>query len=81
MPYENLETLPQDVQDKLPQEAQQIFMVAFNSATRDGLDEAAAHDTAWNSVKNSYREGDDGQWYHCPEGGAGEAPAGTMPNS
>jgi cation transport regulator len=82
MPYENLEALPQDVQTKLPQEAQQIFMAAFNNATRDGLNEASAHDVAWNSVKNSYREGENGQWYHAPEGGTGQqSPQGTMPQS
>lgn len=81
MPYETIEALPQDVQSKLPQEAQQIFMAAFNSASNDGLNEDVARETAWNSVKNSYAEGDDGKWYHCPEGGTEEAPQGTMPQS
>lgn len=81
MPYETIEALPQDVQNKLPQEAQKIYMAAFNSATRDGLNEDAAQETAWNSVKNSYQEGNDGQWHHYPEGGTGQAPQGTMPQS
>jgi len=81
MPYESLEALPQDVQNKLPQEAQQIFMAAFNSASKNGLSEDAARETAWNSVKNSYTEGENGQWHHYPEGGTGQAPQGTMPQS
>ncbi|MDB9525250.1 ChaB family protein [Oscillatoria sp. CS-180] len=80
MPYESLETLPQDVQDKLPQSAQQIFMAAFNSASSDGMSDSAAHEVAWSSVKNSYEQGSDGQWHHRAEGGTtpGDSPTGTM---
>jgi len=81
MPYESIEALPQDVQSKLPQEAQQIFMAAFHSASIDGLNEDSARETAWNSVKNSYTEGENGQWHHYPEGGTEQAPQGTMPQS
>lgn len=83
MPYENLEALPQDVKSKLPQGAQQIFMAAFNSASSDGLSEKAAHETAWNSVRNSYAEGSDGQWHFCSPGDktAGDSPLGSMSQS
>jgi len=83
MPYENLEALPQDVRSKLPQEAQQIFMAAFNSASSDGMDEESAHKVAWNSVRNSYEEGQDGYWHYRspkdPE--AGDSPLGSMSTS
>ncbi|MEQ9549363.1 MAG: ChaB family protein [Coleofasciculus sp. G3-WIS-01] len=35
---------------------QQIFCAAYNSASRDGLNDNQAHQVAWNSVKNSYEE-------------------------
>lgn len=79
MPYESLEALPQEVKEQLPQSAQQIFLAAFNSATSDGLNEEAARSTAWNSVKNSYRQDSDGQWHHYAEGGTGDSRTGTMP--
>jgi len=80
MPYENLEALPQDVKSKLPQGAQQIFMAAFNSASSDGLDEDAARKTAWNSVRNSYKEGSDGKWVFCSPGDKTpeDSPLGSM---
>jgi len=67
MPYENLEALPQDVKSNLPQEAQQIFMTAFNAASSDGMSEDGARQVAWNSVKNTFEEGPDGQWRIRPE--------------
>jgi cation transport regulator len=83
MPYENVEALPQDVQEKLPKEAQAIYMTAFNNASENGMNEGAAQDVAWSSVKNSYEQGDDGQWHHKPEGGTGpsDKPIGNMPSA
>jgi cation transport regulator len=71
MPYESLENLPTEVKEKLPQGAQQIFMAAFNSASSDGMSEDAAVKVAWNSVKNSYEEGENGQWQHKPDARSG----------
>lgn len=81
MPYDNIDNLPQDVKEKLPQGAQQIFMAAFNGASSDGMSEDAAREVAWNSVKNSYEPGGNGQWQHKAEGGAGETRSGTMPGA
>lgn len=83
MPYDDLNSLPKDVQNKLPEEAQKIFMAAFNSASSDGMSEEAARNTAWHSVRNSYEAGQDGQWHHKPEGGStpGGSRTGTMPQS
>jgi cation transport regulator len=63
MPYNKADELPQELQQQLPQEAQQIFIAAFNAAQKDGLSEEGAHDIAWNSVRNQYAEGQDGKWY------------------
>lgn len=76
MPYDTLEQLPNEVKEKLPQGAQQIFMAAFNSASSDGLSEEGAIKVAWNSVKNSYEE-KDGKWQHKPDARSGN-PTGTM---
>ncbi|HAG82144.1 MAG TPA: cation transport regulator ChaB [Cyanobacteria bacterium UBA12227] len=81
MPYQTIDELPSDVKEKLPQGAQQIFFAAYQSASSDGLSEEGAYQVAWNSVKNSYEEGNDGQWHHKPEGGAGVMSTGTMPGN
>lgn len=81
MPFQNVEELPQDVKNQLPHEAQKIFMTAFNSATADGISEQGAMGIAWNSLKSSYEQDENGNWHPKPEGGAGTNPAGTMPSS
>lgn len=43
-------------------------MAAFNSAQKDGLTEQGAEKVAWNSVKQGYEQGPDGNWQHKPEG-------------
>jgi cation transport regulator len=60
MSYENISQLPTEIQEKLPQDAQQIFV----AASSDGADEDGAVQIAWNSVKNSFEEGEDGKWHH-----------------
>jgi cation transport regulator len=62
MTYQQLEDLPSEVTEKLPQHGQQIFMAAFNAVSENGMDEKNATQVAWNSVKNSYREDKDGNW-------------------
>ncbi|WP_072013788.1 ChaB family protein [Myxosarcina sp. GI1] len=62
MAYQQLEELPNEVTEKLPQHGQQLFMNAYNAASDDGMDEANATKVAWNSVKNSYAEDKDGKW-------------------
>jgi cation transport regulator len=77
MPYENVEQLPNEVKEKLPEGAQKIFMAAFNSASSDGISEDGAIKVAWNSVKNSYEEGENGEWHHKPDARSGNQ-TGTM---
>ncbi|MBD2302890.1 ChaB family protein [Nostoc sp. FACHB-87] len=67
MPYNKIEELPQDIQDKLPQHAQQIFCAAFNASQHDGLSEAGATDVAWNSVRNEYEQSQNGEWHRKAE--------------
>jgi cation transport regulator len=62
MAYQQLEDLPNEITEKLPQHGQQLFMAAFNAASENGMDEKNATQVAWNSVKNSYREDKDGNW-------------------
>jgi cation transport regulator len=61
MAYQNLEELPQEV-NQMPQGAKQIFMAAFNAAEHDGMSQNGATEVAWNSVKSRYYQGDDGKW-------------------
>lgn len=58
-----LEEFPQEIQENLADGSQQIFVTAYNSAVSDGLDEEAATNVAWNSVKQNYEKGADGKWY------------------
>lgn len=71
MPYERSEDLPEDVQDALPEHAQDIYREAFNSAWEqyedpedregDASREETAHAVAWSAVKDEY-EKVDGEW-------------------
>lgn len=58
-----LEEFPQEIQESLTDGSQQIFVAAFNSAVSDGLDEEAATNVAWNSLKPNYEKGSDGKWH------------------
>ena len=62
MAYQQLEDLPQEVTQKLPQHGQQLFMAAYNAASDNGMDEKSATKVAWDSVSNSYQEDKDGNW-------------------
>ncbi len=58
------ETLPQDVQDALPKDAQMIFIAAYNSIYEGNHDAEAAKRVAWQSIERSeqFVQGDDGKW-------------------
>lgn len=62
MVYQQLENLPEEVKEKLPKHGQQIFMAAFNAVSENGMDEKSATKVAWDSVRNSYTEDQDGNW-------------------
>jgi len=81
MAYQQLENLPQDIKDQLPQDAQQIFMAAFNGAESDGISESGAQEVAWNTIKHDYRKGDDGKWHRYPQETTDHSPLGSIRNS
>ena len=54
MPYDKLSELPDSVKDNLPKHAQEIFLAAFNSASKQYDDESRWFATAWAAVENSY---------------------------
>ncbi len=72
MPYNNRDELPEQVQEALPADAQDIYKEAYNSAyeqyadpdDRDGdaSREEVAHRVAWSAVKNKYEKNDNGDW-------------------
>ncbi len=71
MPYKQLSELPDSVRDNLPKHAQEIYLAAFNNASKQYKDpdtrrgdedrETVAHKVAWSAVKKEY-EKRDGQW-------------------
>jgi cation transport regulator len=71
MPYDSNDDLPEDVQDALPQHAQEIYREAYNSAWEqyddeedrrgDSSREETAHSVAWSAVKEEY-EKQEGEW-------------------
>jgi cation transport regulator len=67
MPAKQIDDLPSEVREQLPQGAQQIFLAAFNSAHHDGLSEEGATRVAWNSVERGYEKGADGKWQLKPQ--------------
>lgn len=67
MPYAIVDDLPADVRDSLPDQAQQIFLAAFNEADktscRDASDrEGCSFKIAWAAVGNTYKKTPAGKW-------------------
>ena len=73
MPYDSKSELPEDVQDTLPEHAQEIYREAFNSAWEQYSDpedrrgdqsrETTAHQVAWSAVKEAYEKDEEsGEW-------------------
>ncbi|AFZ57497.1 ChaB family protein [Anabaena cylindrica FACHB-243] len=67
MPYSKIDELPQDIQSRLPEHAQQIFVAAFNASQSNGMSEDGALEVAWNSVNNEYEPDREGNWHRKPE--------------
>ncbi|MBF2008712.1 ChaB family protein [Chlorogloeopsis fritschii PCC 9212] len=60
----NQQELPEEIRgENLPQEAQQIFVAAMKAAQSDGISEEGARQIAWNSVREMFEKGLDGQWH------------------
>lgn len=72
MPYRNINELPSNVKDNLPEHAQEIYKEAFNNAwdqyadpeerRGDASREEVAHRVAWSAVKNKYEKNEKGDW-------------------
>lgn len=67
MPYVHESDLPADVREQLPDQAQQIFLAAFNEADsttcRDASDrEGCCSRIAWDAVSKSYQQDAAGTW-------------------
>ena len=67
MPQKQVQDLPSQVKEQLADGSEQIFLAALNSAQDNGMDEQAAMNVAWNSVKEYYDQGSDGKWHRKPE--------------
>jgi cation transport regulator len=79
------ESLPQDVRETLPQEAQQLYIAAYNSFLENSQDEAAAARVAWQTIERNehYARGEDGKWHRLAEedGGGHDKSLGSAPQS
>ena len=71
MPYHSNDELPPQVQENLPNHAQEIYREAHNNALeqyenpdkRRGDDlETVAHKVAWAAVKQDYKKDKEGNW-------------------
>ena len=80
-----LENLPQDVKAALPQEAQQLYLAAYNAFFANSHDEEAATRVAWQTLElnEHYAKGEDGKWHRLAEedGGGHDKSLGSMPQS
>jgi cation transport regulator len=80
-----LENLPQDVKDALPEEAQNLYVAAYNSFLENSHDESAAARVAWQTIERNehYARGEDGKWHRLAEedGGGHDKSLGSMPQS
>jgi cation transport regulator len=77
-----VDNLPQDVKDSLPEEAQGIFVAAYNSFLSNSKDEEAAKRVAWQTIElnEHYAKGEDGKWQRLPDRSAStHGGVSTMP--
>jgi len=79
MPYDSRKELPDSVKDNLPEQAQDIYRAAFNSAWQQYADpedrrgdesrEETAHQVAWSAVKRRYEKDEEsGRWKKKADG-------------
>lgn len=75
-----LETLPQDAKNSLPEEAQGLFIAAYNSILDNNGDEETAARVAWQTIETNehYERGKDGKWQRVPDTAAKKGGDRTM---
>jgi cation transport regulator len=63
-----VDTLPQEVRDALPEDAQQVFIAAYNSIFDNNGDRESAMKVAWQSIEHNelYTRGADGKYTRTP---------------
>jgi cation transport regulator len=80
-----IDTLPNDVKEKLPEEVQHLYIAAYNSFFENSHDEGAATKVAWQTIERNehYGLGQDGKWHRLAEedGGAHDKALGVAPQS
>jgi cation transport regulator len=61
-----VDTLPQEVRDALPEDAQQVFIAAYNSIFDNNGNREDAMRVAWQSIEHNgmYTRGADGKYTH-----------------
>ncbi len=72
MPEQKLKEAPRHLREQLPEQAQRIYVEAYNRAYEEYADpgrrrssesrETAAHRVAWATVEKSFLRGNDGKW-------------------
>jgi cation transport regulator len=67
-----IDNLPSDVKDMLPEEAQRMYIAAYNSIISSGNEETARR-VAWQTIEQNehYAKDDQGKWHRLPDN-AGE---------
>ncbi|HEY9642580.1 MAG TPA: ChaB family protein [Coleofasciculaceae cyanobacterium] len=76
--------LPQEIRDSLPEDAQRLFLAAYNGFYANSHDKEGALRVAWQTIEHNehYARGADGKWSRLPEeDGGGHGALGTAPNS
>jgi len=69
-----VDTLPEEVRNALPEDAQQIFIAAYNSIFTNNGDRESAMRVAWQSIEHSeiFTRGADGKYIQRTSTGQGE---------
>lgn len=75
-----LENLPQDAKEALPEDAQRLFIAAYNSILDNNGDEQTAARVAWQTIETNehYERGQDGKWQRVPDTAAKKGGDKTM---
>lgn len=78
--HEALSQLPADVEAVLPEDAQRLFLAAYNGFLANSKDQAAALRVAWQTIEHNdhYAKGEDGKWYRLPDQDTGGGTLGSM---
>lgn len=63
-----VDSLPADVRDTMPEDAQMVFVAAYNSIMEQGGDRESAMQVAWQTIEHNelYTRDANGKWVHTP---------------